>query len=508
MSEGAEQAQAGLPGEGDILAGKYRIDRILGQGGMGVVVAAHHTTLRQKVAVKFLLPEAAKRGDATERFLREARAAVSIQSEHVARVTDVGTLDTGAPYMVMEFLTGSDLSQVLEQRGPLPVEEAVDFVLQACEAIAEAHALGLVHRDLKPANLFLTSRADGSPLVKVLDFGLSKATKPDAMDASLTAAHVLMGSPYYMAPEQIRSFKTIDARADIWAIGVILFQLLTGACPFQAESLGALFMAIGSDPVPSMREIRADIPEGLEAAIVKCLEKDVKLRTQTVSALARALAPFGAENSHISVERISRVLADETPFVRTPSRASVAPAGEAPVKPAAVPGTEATIAAPSTNAITTPSAEGPKAGSMAALAVSGEGTRVSSAPPGKGGRGVLIGIGAVAAIAIAAVAARGLGGSSAPATTAVAVTAAPIATVAPTVVATAAPTVAPTASVAPAPEPSVVPSGTAAVASASAASAPSSAARTVGKAPAPKGSAGPKLSKPVSAALKHDEKFE
>ncbi len=185
-----------IPKEGDVLAGKYRIDRVLGKGGMGVVVAAHHTTLRQNVAVKFLLAATAKRGDATERFLREARAAVSIQSEHVARVTDVGTLESGAPYMVMEFLTGSDLGQVLEERGPLPVEEAVDYVLQACEAIAEAHALGLIHRDLKPANLFVTTRADGSPLIKVLDFGLSKATKPDTLDASLTATNVVMGSPY------------------------------------------------------------------------------------------------------------------------------------------------------------------------------------------------------------------------------------------------------------------------------------------------------------------------
>ncbi len=263
-----------LPKEGDILAGKYRIDRVLGRGGMGVVVAAHHTTLRQKVAVKFLLPSATKRGDAAERFLREARAAVSIQNEHVARVSDVGTLDTGAPYMVMEFLTGSDLGDVIEQRGPLPIDEAVDYVLQACEAIAEAHALGIVHRDLKPANLFLTARADGSPLVKVLDFGLSKATKPDAMDASLTATHVVMGSPYYMSPEQIRSFKKIDARADIWSIGVILYQLLTGACPFVADSLGALFMAVGADPVPSMRALRPEIPEDLEAAVVKCLVKD------------------------------------------------------------------------------------------------------------------------------------------------------------------------------------------------------------------------------------------
>jgi serine/threonine-protein kinase len=310
--ETAAPADDGMPREGDILAGKYRIESVLGQGGMGVVVAAHHTTLRQKVAVKFLLPDAAKRDDSTERFLREARAAVSIQSEHIARVMDVGTLDTGAPYMVMEFLTGSDLNHVLASRGPLPIQDAVDYILQACEAIAEAHSLGIIHRDLKPANLFLTSRADGSPLIKVLDFGLSKVTKPDALDASLTAANVVMGSPFYMSPEQIRSLKGLDARTDVWALGVILYQLLTGRRPFEAESLGALFFTIGADPPAPPREHRADLPEELQNAILKCLEKDQKQRVQSVAQLARLIAPFGGEDARLSVERIHRVLGDES----------------------------------------------------------------------------------------------------------------------------------------------------------------------------------------------------
>src|SRR3954465_531507 len=162
--------------EGQILAGKFRIERVLGQGGMGVVVAATHLQLDQRVALKFLLPEALSNPEAVERFAREARAAVKIKSEHVARVADVGTLESGAPYMVMEYLEGSDLATWLQQRGKLPVEQAIEFVLQACEAIAEAHALGIVHRDLKPANLFVIQRADGVLAVKVLDFGISKAT--------------------------------------------------------------------------------------------------------------------------------------------------------------------------------------------------------------------------------------------------------------------------------------------------------------------------------------------
>jgi serine/threonine-protein kinase len=420
-----DQTTDSVPKEGDVLAGKYLIDRILGQGGMGVVVAAHHTTLRQKVAIKFLLRDAAKRGDATARFLREARAAVSIQSEHVARVTDVGTLEDGAPYMVMEFLTGSDLGDVLSQRGPLPVHDAVDYVLQACEAIAEAHTLGLIHRDLKPANLFLTSRADGSALVKVLDFGLSKATKTEAMDASLTVANTIMGSPYYMSPEQIRSFKTIDARADVWSLGVILYELLTATRPFDAETIGALFMVIGSDPVPPMRPRRADIPPELEAAVLKCLEKDLNARTQSVAELARSLAPFGAQNSHISVDRISRMMGDrlsvsgsapstsstssgsaaasDPSLSRPPSFSSPPPFASAPTGAAraaiSTPSPEVTAAplipiAPSGLTGNAPAAIQGKSGSMGALAVSDAQAPMSApaAPPAPKRTGLIVGV--------------------------------------------------------------------------------------------------------------------
>ncbi len=320
----AEAPAEGVPQEGDILAGKYRIEKVLGQGGMGVVVAAQHTTLRQKVAIKLLLPEAAKREDSSERFQREARAAFAIQSEHVARVMDVGTLENGAPYMVMEYLTGLDLGEVLAQRGRLPLAEAVDYILQACEAVAEAHSIGIIHRDLKPSNLFLTQRAGGAPLVKVLDFGLSKVTRPDTLDASLTAANVVMGSPSYMSPEQIRSLKGLDARTDIWALGVILYQILCGVRPFDASSLGALFFTIGADPPAPLRSHRADIPAELEAAVLKCLEKDQNARTQTVAELARLLAPFGTDDARISVERIHRVLNDGTPMpVKRPSMGSL-----------------------------------------------------------------------------------------------------------------------------------------------------------------------------------------
>src|SRR3954454_18638740 len=217
--------------EGRVLAGKYRIERVLGRGGMGVVVAAHHIHLDEKVAIKFLLPEAVANAEVLGRFVREARAAVRIKSEHVARVSDVGTLEGGEPYMVMEYLEGSDLAEWLLQRGALPVEQAVEFLLQASEAIAEAHALGIVHRDLKPANLFVVRRADGLLSIKVLDFGISKVTDASMAAGAATSTLALMGSPLYMSPEQMESARTADARSDIWSLGVILYELLTGACP-------------------------------------------------------------------------------------------------------------------------------------------------------------------------------------------------------------------------------------------------------------------------------------
>ncbi len=318
MSAPAQDTDDGLPKEGELLAGKYRVERVLGQGGMGVVVAAQHLTLRQTVAVKLLLPEAMERHDSVERFLREGRAAVSIQSEHIARVLDVGTLDGGRPFMVMEYLVGQDLGDMLKDRGPLPIHEAVDYVLQACEAIAEAHMLGIVHRDLKPANIFVTRRADGSALVKVLDFGLSKLTKADTLEPSLTSANTVMGSPYYMSPEQVRSLKTIDARADIWAIGVILFQLIANQRPFEEESLGALFVMIGAEPPASLQRYVPDVPPQLEAIIMRCLEKAPANRFQTVAELARALAPFASEGARLSIERILRTLSDHAPLTRRP----------------------------------------------------------------------------------------------------------------------------------------------------------------------------------------------
>lgn len=312
MSHDSETARSPVA-IGEVLAGKYRIDRVLGQGGMGVVVAATHVHLRQQVAIKFLLKGA--RGDVVARFLREARAAARLKSEHVARVLDVGELPNGSPYMVMEYLEGSDLEGVLAQRGPLPVDEAVLHVLQACEAIAEAHAAGIVHRDLKPANLFLTRMPDGSGSVKVLDFGISKDTTEDPTEqsASLTRTTAVLGSPSYMAPEQMRSTRDADARADIWSLGVILYELLTGAVPFVAESFVELALKVISEEPASPRSYRPDLPPALEAAILRCIRKEPQERFPNVGELAAAIAPFGPPEAIAYAERIARVLGMPVP---------------------------------------------------------------------------------------------------------------------------------------------------------------------------------------------------
>jgi serine/threonine-protein kinase len=298
---------------GDVLAGKYRVEHVLGVGGMGVVVAAHHIQLDERVALKFLLPEALANPAALSRFEREARAAVKIKSEHVARVTDVGRLESGVPYMVMEYLDGRDLSSWLANSGPLGVEQAVDFILQACEAIAEAHALGIVHRDLKPANLFCIRRPDGQLSIKVLDFGISKVTTVGAAAHEMTRTSAMVGSPLYMSPEQMQSSKGVDVRTDIWSLGLIFFELVAGRTPFQADTVTELAIKVATQPAPPLRAFRSDVPPVLEAVIDICLQKERDQRYQTVGDFAIALAGFASLRGRASVDRVLGTLRTSNP---------------------------------------------------------------------------------------------------------------------------------------------------------------------------------------------------
>jgi serine/threonine-protein kinase len=294
------------PKPGDVLANKYRVRRILGKGGMGLVVLATDLALDRQVALKTLLPALAAEEESVARFIREARAAVMLTSEHSVRVYEVGTREDGTPFMAMEMLRGRDLRAILKEVGRVPVHAAVDYVLQAAEGLAEAHALGMVHRDIKPSNLFVTRRADGSHLIKVLDFGLAKA--PEQREGKqLTSTSAVFGSPEYMSPEQTKGAKSVDARADIWALGVTLYELVAGVCPFTAPSTPELFIQILQQSPRPPHTLFADIPLDLSTAILRCLEKEREARFSDLVELANALEPFGAPSSHGSARRIELV---------------------------------------------------------------------------------------------------------------------------------------------------------------------------------------------------------
>ena len=293
---------------GDVLADKYRVERVVGVGGMGVVMAARHTTLDQAVAIKFLSiggqggGPSAHDDETAEQFLREARASALIESDHVARVFDVGQLPSGVPYMVMEYLEGVDLDGELSRRGPLPLGEAVDYVLQALDAVAAAHHGGVIHRDLKPANLFLAKRPDGSRRLKVLDFGISKRRSEARSDGAI------VGTPSYMSPEQAQDSGEVDHRTDIWAIGAILYELVAGRPPFTGATPEDTLRAVVNEAPVHLSERCPSVPRELEAIIHRCLARDPDERFATAGALAERLVPFASKESLAGLPSVQREL--------------------------------------------------------------------------------------------------------------------------------------------------------------------------------------------------------
>jgi serine/threonine-protein kinase len=272
---------------GTVISGKYRIDSILGRGAMGVVVAATHLELREAIALKFLYAKTDGSEDFKSRFRREAQVSAKLRNEHITRVLDVGTWREGAMYMVMEYLAGNDLRKMIKGQGPFPIGAAVEYIVQVCEGVAEAHAHGIIHRDLKPSNLLVTKRADGSDLVKILDFGISKWSAMGEDEGELTQTGVVLGSPKYMSPEQLFGAGSVDSRTDIWSIGAILYELIAGRPPYDQPSLARICADLaGNKPPPPLRDLRTEVTPELEAVVLHCLERSIDLRIQNVADLA------------------------------------------------------------------------------------------------------------------------------------------------------------------------------------------------------------------------------
>lgn len=325
-----------LVSPGDVLDGKYVVERTLGQGGMGLVVAARHVVLKTHVAIKLLLPQATRDPENLKRFHREARAAVRIRSPHVARVHDVGQLANGTPYMVMDLLVGRDLEALLGERGVLSPREAVGFVLQALAALEAAHSLGIIHRDLKLANLFLVEEREQAPVVKVLDFGIARDFD-EGRDQKLTQTGDVMGSPAYMSPEQMIESRNADARSDIWSIGACLYELLTGVLPFNGKTLAELCKSAQRGAPPPPASLRPDVPSALSAIVLRCLEKDPTRRFGSASELARVLRAWESAPVAIAIaidaattlpapdEATTTLPIDTTPRVAAVPRAATVP---------------------------------------------------------------------------------------------------------------------------------------------------------------------------------------
>jgi hypothetical protein len=288
----ALSATATLPVPGDVIAGKYALLRRIGEGGMGVVYEAMHLRLRLRLAIKVLRPAVSGPGEVLARFEREAWITAQLRSGHFARIIDIDHLPNGLPYIALEYLEGCDLEAELLSEGPLPVPDAVDVAMQVAEAMKEAHALGIIHRDLKPSNLFVC-RVDEQRFMKILDFGISRV---EQSEARITCNSSYVGTPFYAAPEQLRDSSSADVRSDIWSLGTVLFELLTGRTPFTGSG-SEVIARVMVDPVPWPLHLRPEIPADLARVVLRALQRDPDERFQSMHEMAEALAPFGSANS-------------------------------------------------------------------------------------------------------------------------------------------------------------------------------------------------------------------
>lgn len=326
---------AGAPAP--LLAGRYRVDWVLAEGGMGIVYRGWHVALDQPIAIKMIRGEYSNNSEAAERFLREAQAMALLRGKHTPHVMDVARAEDGTPFMVLEFLEGKDLRQLMSEQAPLATKRVVQWVLQACEAVAEAHSQGLIHRDLKPDNLFLSVEPDGSEVVKVIDFGISKSLVKKSKFK--TRSESCLGSPQYMSPEQIRSPRLIDARTDVWSLGVVLYELLTGYAPFLGTTLPAVCSAVLKLEPTNPCRLRKDIPEGLGAIIMRCLTKSVDDRVQSVTQLIQELCPYAREEPSTNESAASGVRVTGAVRVQNGdgTRGPSEPESEAPSMPRSFP---------------------------------------------------------------------------------------------------------------------------------------------------------------------------
>ena len=321
---------------GRVISGRFRVEHVIGVGSMGVVLAAKHLELDERVALKFIRADMQLVPGVLQRFAREAKAAVSIKSEHVAQVFDVGTAEGIGPYIVMEYLEGCDLAQVLELEGRMPIRRAVHYIMQACEALAVAHSAGITHRDIKPENLFLTRQGD-LERIKLLDFGISKATltgKVFGGELDAIESACLLGTPLYMSPEQIRATSEVDHRSDIWSLGAVLYELVTAHSAFVAESVRMVWTRILETAPTPLTTLCPEALPALQAVIDRCLEKDPARRYQSVAELATALSPFAPSRARLYAQRASSILGARSDSA-WPAPISSAPphGGAAPLSP-------------------------------------------------------------------------------------------------------------------------------------------------------------------------------